>query len=801
VRGRSICIALLLALVAPASAAADGFKVGTARVVTTPPLLGKAAAPNAFGSCPAQYDGPRTFALEEPYRDMSGDGRFNYPEPYCDANQNRRYDGIYTSGGIDALANRVHDDIDARAVAFGDGSKTYVYVSVAAQGLFENYTKDMRTQAISASNAPGNVPIDDMVVSANHNESSPDTIGIYGGPAAEVAGLNSGINDYYMAFLRDRVAEAAVGAARSMKPATLHAHQFRLPPNVRVALSFNFPTTDDLDQPAAIDPKVGLLQARGADGKPIVTLMSLAAHNQEVGHSDTHGSDGHTDMSSDWPGYFASRVEEKLGGMAVFLVGDNGSEEDPITVPELPDNGADPYPQAQATGFALADALVDQVPALHRLREGSLELRRADFFVPLENNAFKAAAAAGLFGERQTYAAGRPVGTAGTDLLTGVSALRVGPDLQLIGNPGEAFPALMLGSRWGIEDAPCPSRANPPVPTWNAAAAYRFQVGLADDMIGYLSPPWAFTSMAGLFAGPPECQNDADDRDSKGHKHKLESEGVGPTAGGSVAQNLTGVLKKQGLDPAAVVRPGRFVYDDGVLGRNPFNAVGVWADGKVYALPGVTGFGTRGVDATARMMDYDGAEQAGDGDVTTRGVLLFGCDGQVAKRLYLDLYPALTSPPPKLGAATRGSVESGCGAGSGGAHEGPAIGRPPPLPVGCRDRRRPYTRVRAVRASRHRFSARGIARDRGCARLRAVLVMVRSVKGGRCNFLAANGRLARPRSCLRPLRLRARGTRSWKLQLKARLPRGRYRMRIRAVDRRGNLELPRRYNTVRFRVR
>jgi hypothetical protein len=103
--------------------------------------------------------------------------------------------------------------------------------------------------------------------------------------------------------------------------------------------------------------------------------------------------------------------------------------------------------------------------------------------------------------------------------------------------------------------------------------------------------------------------------------------------------------------------------------------------------------------------------------------------------------------------------------------------------------------------SRRRFSARGIARDRGCARLRVVLLTVRSVSGGRCHFLAANGHLARARSCLRPLRLRARGTRSWKLQLKTRLPRGRYRMRVRALDRRGNLELPRRYNTVRFRVR
>src|SRR5205085_6036744 len=148
-----------------------------------------------------------------------------------------------------------------------------------------------------------------------------------------------------------------------------------------------------------IDPKVGLLQARDAGGKPIVTVMSLAAHNQEVGHSDRGKPDkGPVDMSSDWPGYFAARLEQQLGGHAMFLVGDNGSEEDPITVPPLPSNDADPYPQAKATGEALADALAAQVPNARELRFGALDFKRSEFTVPLENNALKAAAAAGILG-------------------------------------------------------------------------------------------------------------------------------------------------------------------------------------------------------------------------------------------------------------------------------------------------------------------------------------------------------------------------------------------------------------------
>src|SRR2546423_1704710 len=80
----------------------------------------------------------------------------------------------------------------------------------------------------------------------------------------------------------------------------------------------------------------------------------------------------------------------------------------------------DPYPQSTATGEALADALATQVPNLRALRFGKIDFRRTEFTVPLENNPCKAAAAAGIFGDRPTYEAGQPAGRAGSDLLTEV---------------------------------------------------------------------------------------------------------------------------------------------------------------------------------------------------------------------------------------------------------------------------------------------------------------------------------------------------------------------------------------------
>jgi hypothetical protein len=685
----------------PSTAAAAGFRVGAARVDVTPPSRASGADGDTFAACPSFMKGPRPFAFEEPYRDLNGNGYFDYQdpatgtiqEPYCDADQNGRYDGIYVSSGTNQLAAVVHDPIDARAVAFSDGTTTIVVVSVVSQGIFNAYqpdlngpigtlgTKDMRARAKQL--RPG---ITDMIVSSNHNESSPDPIGIYGAPDAGgtlPAGGNSGIDDYYMDWLADRVAEAAARAYDRLQPATLWARQFLTPPNLYVEVH-NFPTTaDDEFKPRAIDPKIGVLQARDTTGKPIVTVMSLAAHNQEIGHSNlTDPAHGNVplkrEISSDWPGYFHRRLQSLIPGLAMYLVGDNGSEEDPSTVPPLTapqcgpiTNPQDPpyaqrtdgcYPQARATGDAFAQAVAAEAQKAKRLRFGKLRIDRQEFDVPLENNGFRALAQAGVFDNRPTYNDGVYAGRSGRDLRTEVGVADIGPDLQLIANPAESFPALMLGSPWGIEDAECPNRPNPSVPTWHAHADYRFQVGLANDLIGYMIPAWAAFSDPELYT--------VDSCHSSKHNHGLDSESVGPTASNAVANQLTALLSKR-PDPTAHIRLGRFVRADGSLSRRPQGAVAVWltdpgsrslspGSGTIVAVKGVTGFGDRAVDSSGRFMDYDGAPQGGAANILTRGMLVYGCDGAVAKRYYVNVYPALSGGP--LDSATTGTT-TGCGAG------------------------------------------------------------------------------------------------------------------------------------------
>jgi hypothetical protein len=599
--------ATAVALPAQAGGAASGWRVGAAKVDITPPAYNAADDARDFPTCPAGvFSGPRAFDFEEPYSDLNGNGVYDFGEPYCDANANARWDGIFVSGGVGEVATTVHDHLYARAFAISHGTQTVVVASVTAQGLFKNYVDDMRRQARAA-----RPRISGIVVSANHNESSPDTVGIYGAPSLDgAAGGRSGIDDYYMSFLDAQVAHAIVAAYDDLHPGRLSVGEVRVPESLSIRVSNNFPTTDDAGKLVAGDPYVRVLRATDGNGG-VFTVMNLAAHNQEIGHGNNPGQ-----LSEDWPGYFERRLDAHGGGTSIFLVGDNGSIEDPAA------DHDGTYAEAESSGDGFADLVADLTGSLTSLRPGDVRLTTSTFDVPLQNNLFVAAVAAGLFGKRTVDPTGASAqGPVALQTETGV--LDVGPDLQLLLWPGEAFPALAVGSHWGVQDAPCADRANPPVATWHAGAKWRFEVGLADDMLGYLLPPWAFATTPGTTQST--CVTDQNDKDSLGHQHKLEDESVGWDAAGDVATQLTALLDKDPIhERAATISGGRYVLADGSLSRSPLGAVGLrLADGTQLS---------RGA-----FVDFDGRPQPNGPDLSTAGMRVGG------RTYYVDVYPDLPS--------------------------------------------------------------------------------------------------------------------------------------------------------------
>ena len=134
-----------------------------------------------------------------------------------------------------------------------------------------------------------------------------------------------------------------------------------------------------------------------------------------------------------------------------------------------------------------------------------------------------------------------------------------------------------------------------------------------------------------------------------------------------------------------------------------------------------------------------------------------------------------------------------------------------PLPL-CADARRPrsvLSRKRSILRS-GRILLRGTASDRDCAAtsatrkragsVRAVSVAVARKAGARCRFLSARGRFGGARVCSKPVYLRAKGTKSWRLELKGSFPAGTYRVSVRARDGAGNRERAR-MATLRLRAK
>jgi len=667
--------------VTPGHATGSSWLAGAAAEKVTPPAFNAAKDLVEFPEalCPrAVFNGKRIFDIQEPYTDTDNDGTFDYTQDlYCDANANGRWDGMYSSGGVDHILEWVHDDIWARAVAISDGTNTVVIESITSQGLLIEDDLRIRNQ-VKADRGVAQV-----YVSSSHNESSPDPIGIYGAPddGTGAAGVHSGVNDYYINFLVQQAVKAADEAVDAMVAAKMRITEFS-PADVRARLSNTFLTTDAIKNgvpafgtPEATDTKGRVLQlVRASDDANIETIFNWAAHNQQIGHaSDSVVAPGglrvNRAVSDDWPGYFASAVESQIGGHAMFMVGDNGSIEDPQLVPPgspvCPGGRADGcFELAAQTGPALANDVVAALGSSEEIAHHSLTPRIDQFYVPLQNQLFMVAFANGLFAHR----------TAATILpcldnnhvpqvcfLTEVGLVDFGPQLQMLVNPGEAYPALMEGHPFGIEQMSCPGRAEPPVPAWHSTAEHKLQMGLGDDLIGYEVPgPGWFADVA--VENDPTCPMGAQfqddptaDYDQNDQYHKLESESVGPDGGNLVAQHLSALADLSAATPNDI-RSGRFLTGAGSFTRKGADGpVGMWVlpngtstfapgVGMLIAIAGVNAFGSTPVTAHGVFMDFDGRAQS-SADINTRGMLFTNPDNSVT-RYYMDPYAVLTGSSP-----------------------------------------------------------------------------------------------------------------------------------------------------------
>ena len=640
-----------LALAAPAQAA-SGFLAGAASVDVTPPpytQASDAAFVPACGTSAAQvsqlWPGPRPFAFEKPYIDQYGLGRYAPGDPYCDADHTGRYEAPYIAGGSGQnhwpTAVESGNGPGAQAIVLRVDGQRVALVSVDSIGLF-NVTMDRIRASVKALDPM----IGSVFISSTHDESAPDPIGLWGPDASELpehpstpSATSSGVDEYYFDFLVERVAHAVAAADAALRPGTLAVANGSMPSNTQSCWS-SYPYIDDQDLP--------VMQARDQSGKVIFTLADVGTHAETLAFSGVR--DYTSTLSADWPGAMRAAFAARWpGSVGVELAGMVGSVETPTVyepqttqvlrvpgpfhgVQGNPDGCSSVYPEPSsgtpvsdarqfipAYGQSVADAAASALEGGRTLVPSSLHGQQQSLCIPLENNYFLAAYAAGLFPDRPRYsdssctvatsasASTQQAAASGSQeaqanwLKTNVGVLTLGP-IQLAYSPGEVFPFTEV--RGPIDEAQMPFPTNCyepltnnfycgsplPMTPWISAEMtqpYRFLVGLGEDMIGYMFPPGNFVGGEGEVNQQPwlayESSSQNGDHDRFGHGHADDAESVGPYAGLSVTSTLQQLLGSDGR--GSRVEPGLYMDASGHLSDSPFAGEGFTGAVGVEVMP------------------------------------------------------------------------------------------------------------------------------------------------------------------------------------------------------------------------
>jgi hypothetical protein len=642
-RGRALAglaaLLLALALSCAFAGAAQAFRAAAATADITPPsytTASDAAFVPVCGATPEQvaqlWPGPRPFAFEKPYRDIFGLGRYAPGDPYCDANHSGRYEAPYIAGG--SGQNHWPTSVEAgngpaaSVVVLEAGQKRVAIVSIDSIGMF-NATMD-RIRALVAQQDP---TLTSVLISSTHDESAPDPIGLWGPDAGELpehpetpAAVSSGVDEYYFDFLVERVAHAVVEADHALRPASLATAIGSMPTNTQSCWS-SYPFIDDQSMP--------VMQARDRSGNVIFTLADVGTHAETLAFS---GERPNTEiLSADWPGAMRANFQARWpGSVGIELAGMVGSVETPTlyqpqstvvqrvpgalhNVSGNPDGCRSVYPEPagatpvedakafiSAYGKSVADTAAEALQGAGTSAPSSMKVQQEALCLPLENNLFKAAFAAGLFPDRPAYAdsgctaevkkaaaasAGPPAAPAPASseeaqyLKSNVSVLTLG-QVQLAYSPGEVFP--FTETRGAIDEAHMPFPTNCyepstenfycgtplPMTPWITAKMtkrYRFLVGLGEDMIGYMFPPGNFVGSEGEVNSEPWKAYETSKKTSHdrfGYGHSDDSESVGPYAGLTVTEALQRLLAGDGH--GSNVAPGLYIDAGGHLSTSPF---------------------------------------------------------------------------------------------------------------------------------------------------------------------------------------------------------------------------------------
>jgi hypothetical protein len=213
----------------------------------------------------------------------------------------------------------VHDPVCARALVLCGGAHPRESVVLASLDICALSGADAANIRRRAERLTG-IPAERMIIAVTHTHSGPATYG-YFNPKEKG----------YVARAIPKVAATIARAARALRPAavgvgagkegTVSQYRRLLADDGHVVMNWEpFPPERLVGPLGVVDPELGVLKVAGAGARG-QTLGILFNH---AGHPNVLSGDNYL-ISADYPGRAEALIEERLGGMALFLNGAQGT--------------------------------------------------------------------------------------------------------------------------------------------------------------------------------------------------------------------------------------------------------------------------------------------------------------------------------------------------------------------------------------------------------------------------------------------------------------------------------------------
>jgi hypothetical protein len=196
--------------------------------------------------------------------------------------------------GIPVPTKEKRGDLTARALVLQSGETAVAIVQLDLLGFPSTLGNRVRAKVRK-------IPAENILIGSTHTHSAPDCYGFPDGKGGHTGDLK------YMDFVCNQAAEAINEAVERLQPAKLKVATGE----AKGKIAYNYYAPDLYDR------RMSVIQTLDAAGKPIATLVNYAVHPEVLGNDVGI-------LSPDLVGPMCERIEEKVGGMALFMNGAQG---------------------------------------------------------------------------------------------------------------------------------------------------------------------------------------------------------------------------------------------------------------------------------------------------------------------------------------------------------------------------------------------------------------------------------------------------------------------------------------------